>query len=425
MQRLTACDCWSGCAVVERPAPRPDEVCLRALLLLASEQQADAVASNLENVNGDEDSPFRSLVALHPRQPLASIPRKRRHDAGCAPGGHQPGRGLAGQQRVRLAPLWTTRRPARPANAVSPGPDPRPLRGYSGTTGEFCRRRARGVRTGHGFRYVGDRTGRRGSRRDLAHDPTHSSAWPALAACPEADPTDLPECNHCNGCQDANRQTRYCLGFDPDWFLPALRLRSGGRSTTPWSRQRNQCRTGWLSSIKCDCSTWGRPECLSGLPEPKADMEHDLELLGQFRPDLVTTGGPADRLPADPEAEDPLPPARHSKDFRSVHWYGTNHCFTEAQAAVVAHAVGGVGERHPGSWTPTPARVGEVEQRPTARRVQSKRTVSPCLGDYDSEQRGLKGFRDSARRQPEFPEFPPENTTLRTKAFGVVQATMG
>jgi hypothetical protein len=33
---------------------------------------------------------------------------------------------------------------------------------------------------------------------------------------------------------------------------------------------------------------------------------------------------------------DPLPPARHSPDFRSVHWYGTDYTFTEAQAAVVA-----------------------------------------------------------------------------------------
>jgi hypothetical protein len=31
-----------------------------------------------------------------------------------------------------------------------------------------------------------------------------------------------------------------------------------------------------------------------------------------------------------------LPPARHSSDFRSVHWYGTNYLFTEAQSKVVA-----------------------------------------------------------------------------------------
>jgi hypothetical protein len=32
----------------------------------------------------------------------------------------------------------------------------------------------------------------------------------------------------------------------------------------------------------------------------------------------------------------PLPPARHSLDFRSVHWFGTEYHFNEAQAAVVA-----------------------------------------------------------------------------------------
>jgi hypothetical protein len=31
-----------------------------------------------------------------------------------------------------------------------------------------------------------------------------------------------------------------------------------------------------------------------------------------------------------------LPPARHSPDFRSVHWFGTDYAFTAAQAAVVA-----------------------------------------------------------------------------------------
>jgi hypothetical protein len=32
----------------------------------------------------------------------------------------------------------------------------------------------------------------------------------------------------------------------------------------------------------------------------------------------------------------PLPPARHTEDFRSVHWFGTTYCFTEIQAQVVA-----------------------------------------------------------------------------------------
>jgi hypothetical protein len=31
----------------------------------------------------------------------------------------------------------------------------------------------------------------------------------------------------------------------------------------------------------------------------------------------------------------PLPPARHSIDFRSVHWFGADYCFTPGQAAIV------------------------------------------------------------------------------------------
>lgn len=31
----------------------------------------------------------------------------------------------------------------------------------------------------------------------------------------------------------------------------------------------------------------------------------------------------------------PLSPTRHSQDFRSVHWYGTDYSFTDAQAAIV------------------------------------------------------------------------------------------
>jgi hypothetical protein len=36
------------------------------------------------------------------------------------------------------------------------------------------------------------------------------------------------------------------------------------------------------------------------------------------------------------EAPEPLAPARHSIDFRSVHWFGTDYCFTAGQAACVA-----------------------------------------------------------------------------------------
>jgi hypothetical protein len=38
---------------------------------------------------------------------------------------------------------------------------------------------------------------------------------------------------------------------------------------------------------------------------------------------------------ADPEADKPLLPARHSKDFRSVRWYGDDYHFSPTQAACV------------------------------------------------------------------------------------------
>jgi hypothetical protein len=37
-----------------------------------------------------------------------------------------------------------------------------------------------------------------------------------------------------------------------------------------------------------------------------------------------------------PDEGRPPSPTRHSKDFRSVHWFGTLYCFTEAQASIVA-----------------------------------------------------------------------------------------
>jgi hypothetical protein len=44
----------------------------------------------------------------------------------------------------------------------------------------------------------------------------------------------------------------------------------------------------------------------------------------------------ARRSGAHPDAGPPLSPARHSPDFRTVHWFGTSYDFNEAQAAVVA-----------------------------------------------------------------------------------------
>ncbi|HMF11451.1 MAG TPA: hypothetical protein VKE94_04075 [Gemmataceae bacterium] len=51
-----------------------------------------------------------------------------------------------------------------------------------------------------------------------------------------------------------------------------------------------------------------------------------------FLPDLDEQ---ADKS-SDQAANEKLGPARHSADFRSVHWYGADYTFTEAQAKVVA-----------------------------------------------------------------------------------------
>jgi hypothetical protein len=49
---------------------------------------------------------------------------------------------------------------------------------------------------------------------------------------------------------------------------------------------------------------------------------------------LPTLPPASPRLAVDPDRGiEPLPPARHSEDFRSVHWYGTDYTFTPTQAA--------------------------------------------------------------------------------------------
>jgi hypothetical protein len=50
---------------------------------------------------------------------------------------------------------------------------------------------------------------------------------------------------------------------------------------------------------------------------------------------LESAGEEKKASPADSEADKPLDPARHSKDFRSVHWYGEDHTFSPTQAACV------------------------------------------------------------------------------------------
>jgi hypothetical protein len=78
------------------------------------------------------------------------------------------------------------------------------------------------------------------------------------------------------------------------------------------------------------------------------DLEHDLELIRQFDPQLFLPsrreqsfiqvskedgfGGPTSPIKS---PSSPLPPARHSDDFRSVHWYGQDYSFTKTQAPCI------------------------------------------------------------------------------------------
>jgi hypothetical protein len=59
-----------------------------------------------------------------------------------------------------------------------------------------------------------------------------------------------------------------------------------------------------------------------------ADLAHDTELIRKHDAGLVAT----ENL----EAGQTLPSARHSTDFRSVYWFGTDYTFTATQAACVA-----------------------------------------------------------------------------------------
>lgn len=57
--------------------------------------------------------------------------------------------------------------------------------------------------------------------------------------------------------------------------------------------------------------------------------------------ELVLLGGLRVALPVIPDVPvqrptaDPRPPARHSDDFRSVHWYGADYQFSPTQAAAI------------------------------------------------------------------------------------------
>jgi hypothetical protein len=72
----------------------------------------------------------------------------------------------------------------------------------------------------------------------------------------------------------------------------------------------------------------------------KAVDETHAGLIAQVRKEIeaVRALNHQAQAPAPATAADgcPLPPARHSADFRSIHWFGTDYVFTVAQAAVVA-----------------------------------------------------------------------------------------
>jgi hypothetical protein len=116
-----------------------------------------------------------------------------------------------------------------------------------------------------------------------------------------------------------DRQSRYSQGFDADWFLPATVAPKWmsyhyPREATVESVQQ------WITYIDY-LRTWyfglfGRPEMAAELETKK---QHDLELIRQHCPHLAR----------------PASPARHSSDFRHVHWFGTDHTFTATQAACV------------------------------------------------------------------------------------------
>jgi hypothetical protein len=136
-----------------------------------------------------------------------------------------------------------------------------------------------------GFPLVGERSCRREPRRDLAHHPTHCPRGIALAAYPEADPSELPECNGCTS--DRDRQSRYCQGFDPDWFVPAL-LAAEWRSTYYPLEPTFQSFSQWLELVdKLRTEFLGPFDMPERASELKADQLHDVELIRQCCPELA------------------------------------------------------------------------------------------------------------------------------------------
>jgi hypothetical protein len=103
---------------------------------------------------------------------------------------------------------------------------------------------------------VAIRTHRRNAARELARDP------------------------------DRNRQSRYCQGFDPDWWMPALKAAKWKSRYFPlYPTPESVCQ--WLGYIDALCVEYLGP---FGAPEDAAELsehrDHDLELIRAQDPEL-------------------------------------------------------------------------------------------------------------------------------------------
>ena len=206
-----------------------------ALLLRASDGDAEAVAIALEGANGDEE--LRRFVLWlpyildHMWQPYPN-----KHELFLTMAMPPEGTSREDYEQVEQAFGWAELRlPADPAPLPQQPCGPLP----------------------HGiWPLVGERTGRRDPLPELARD------------------------------TNRERQSRYCQGFDPDWWLPALVAAKWRSSLYPREATRESVEQ-WLELL----DNW-RIECLGpfGMPEREAELaanrEHDLHLIQDHAPQL-------------------------------------------------------------------------------------------------------------------------------------------
>jgi hypothetical protein len=109
---------------------------------------------------------------------------------------------------------------------------------------------------------VGEKTGRRGALPELADD------------------------------DNRDRQSRYCQGFDPDWWLPAL---LSGRWRTHWyPREMNRESVNqWMDLVDCICVEYLGP---FDMPDRAAELQswrdNDLALIREYAPHLIAPAAP-------------------------------------------------------------------------------------------------------------------------------------